>query len=231
MGMWPVWSPWPIVAFFPQMGAHSLRHPGLAEAPVRFAWWRANRNGDELAAGPCLTQRDADPGDAQRPGVSGEHPHHEAEHPVGGWSVRNGRQQRRLRITKGTESPGPGGPGEGGRAGRDECHPDLGVAVAGMYQGKRCLFLHLPGTDLFVLQTPLEGGDQLLAARVPVGVDRDLHADSITYRDGLGRFCGPAFRPNEGRRWTRPATRTRGYRTVIRVARGAASTASARSGL
>src|SRR5439155_18634668 len=64
-------------------------------------------------------------------------------------------------------------------AGGDEGDANLRVAIARVDQRERCRLLHLPGADLFVLEPPPQGGDQLLAAGIAVSVDRNLHAHMI----------------------------------------------------
>src|SRR3982074_2373156 len=53
-----------------------------------------------------------------------------------------------------------------------------------MCQGERRRLLDLPGADFFILEAPLEGGDELLAARITVSIDRDLHAHTIANPTG-----------------------------------------------
>src|ERR1700694_784312 len=177
--------------FTPQPYAPKPEAPTISDSEAG-----RHRDRDELTARGLPGQGDADTGHAQRLSVAGQHADHEPEHTVGGRPVRDGGEQRRLRVLEGAQQAGPGGAAEARGAGRDKGHADLRVAITGMHQGKRRQLLDLPGADLFILQAALQGGDEFLAARIVVGVDGDLHAHMIpsgttgqwSWRQGLPRF-------------------------------------------
>src|ERR1700694_3953246 len=176
--------------FTPQPYAPKPEAPTISDSEAG-----RHRDGDELTARGLPGQGDADTGHAQRLSVAGQHADHEPEHTVGGRPVRDGGEQRRLRVLEGAQQAGPGGAAEARRAGRDKGHADLRVAIAGVHQREGRQLLDLPGADLFILQAALQGGDEFLAARILFGVDGDLHAhmipSSATHRrtgQGLPRF-------------------------------------------
>ena len=84
--------------------------PRLAEAPFWSTRRRHDGNRDQLAAGGGRAQRDADPGDAQRSGMAGQHANQESENAIRGRPIRDGGQQCRLGTPKCAQRAGPGGP-------------------------------------------------------------------------------------------------------------------------
>jgi len=85
--------------------------------------------------------------------------------------------------------------GQSPRSGLHEGDPNFRVPLSGMDQRQRVLAPDLPGPDLLPVDSPLQGGQEALPARVLACIDRNLHARTIARFAPAASLDGAWVRP------------------------------------